>query len=102
MSPPRQKSGPSSSAENFTRILSNDSCPLCERMLDELNRTFSSVHHFVLANYANRAVNDDYLGELGRLIHRQVVARRMLIDHQRSHSAADAEPIQPSRGTLIA
>lgn len=83
MSPPRLNS--SASASDYNRILNNDACPVCERLLDELNAAFHSVHHFMLANYENRSADDEYLGELGRLIHAQVAARRLLIAHQRNH-----------------
>lgn len=69
------------------KTLRNDACPLCERLLDELNVSFHDVHDFILRNYEDRTDdNDGYLGELGRLIHAQVVARRTLIQHQQKHS----------------
>jgi hypothetical protein len=43
------------------------------------------VHDFILQNYEERAENDGYLGELGRLIHVQVSARRALVSHQGRH-----------------
>lgn len=66
-------------------MLRNDACPQCERMLDDLNDTFYAVHHFVISNYENRAQDEEYLGELGRLIHAQVSARQSLLQHQRVH-----------------
>jgi hypothetical protein len=69
------------------KTLRNDACPQCERLLDELNVSFHSVHDFILRNHEERTEdNDGYLGELGRLIHAQVVARRTLIHHQQKHS----------------
>jgi hypothetical protein len=65
--------------------LRNDECPRCERLLLEMNDAFHAVHRFILSNYENREQNDGYLGELGRLIHAQVAARRNLIRHQNTH-----------------
>lgn len=66
-------------------LLRNDACPACERLLDRLNDAFHQVHRFILQNYEGRSDNDDYLGELGRLIHAQVTARRTLVIHQNKH-----------------
>lgn len=66
--------------------LRNDECPQCEHLLDVLNVAFHDVHHFILCHYSGRAQNDGYLGELGRLIHTQVIARRELIRHQQKHA----------------
>ena len=67
-------------------ILRNDQCPQCEQLLGVLNVAFHDVHNFILCHYADRAENDGYLGELGRLIHAQVVARRDLVRHQQKHA----------------
>ena len=80
--PRSQNAGPSSSIS----ILRNDQCPRCEQLLDVLNVAFHDVHDFILFHYSGRAENDGYLGELGRLIHAQVVARRDLIHHQQKHA----------------
>lgn len=72
-------------SENPDRLLHDDERPECERMLNEMNDAFFAVHHFVIQNYENRSQDDNYLGELGRLIHAQVVARKSLLRHQRVH-----------------
>ena len=76
----------SGSVANLQKTLRNDVCHTCEHLLDELNVAFHGVHDFITRNYEDRADNDGYLGELGRLIHAQVVARRTLIHHQQKHS----------------
>jgi hypothetical protein len=84
MSQARQIPSPSP-AKNLDGLLHNDTCPQCERMLNELNDAFYAVHHFVIRNYENRTQDENYLGELGRLIHAQVAARQSLLRHQRDH-----------------
>lgn len=79
-------SSQSGSVANLQKTLRNDVCPTCEHLLDALNVTFHDVHDFIIRNYEDRAGNDRYLGELGQLIHAQVVARRTLIHHQQKHS----------------
>jgi hypothetical protein len=83
--PQARQKAESTLAENADRLLHNDECPDCERMLNEMNDAFLAVHHFVIRNYENRAQDENYLGELGRLIHAQVVARKSLLRHQRIH-----------------
>lgn len=80
--PRSQNPSPSTSRH----ILRNDECPQCEHLLDSLNVAFHDVHHFIIRNYEDRSLNDGYLGELGRLIHTQVVARRDLVRHQQKHA----------------
>jgi hypothetical protein len=72
-------------SENPDRLLHNDECPECERMLDQMNNALFAVHHFVIQNYENRPQDENYLGDLGRLIHAQVTARKSLLRHQRVH-----------------
>lgn len=68
-------------------------CSKCERLLDEMNVTFHNVHRYIILKRDTRNDDDTYLGELGRLIHAQVTARRELVSHQRSHdSFNDARP----------
>jgi hypothetical protein len=71
---------------NLQKALRDGVCRTCEQLLDALNVTFHEVHDFIIRNYEDRAEDDRYLGELGRLIHAQVVARRTLIHHQQKHS----------------
>jgi hypothetical protein len=61
-------------------------CRDCERLIAEMNSSFQAVHHFIVNNRDQRAVNESYLGELGRLIQAQVVAHRELCKHQRIHA----------------
>jgi hypothetical protein len=42
----------------------------------------------MVARWQNRALDEDYLHELGQLIHEQVTAHRALLEHQRSHPQA--------------
>jgi hypothetical protein len=83
--PQARQKAESTLAENPDRLLHNDECPECERMLNEMNDAFYAVHHFVILNYENRSQDENYLGELGRLIHAQVNARKELLRHQRVH-----------------
>lgn len=66
-------------------------CPTCTELIAEMNATFLSVHAYIIANRDQRAVDDGYLGELGRLIQAQVSAYRKLVDHQRRH-VVEREP----------
>jgi hypothetical protein len=45
------------------------------------------VHQYIVTNRDQRAVNESYLGDLGRLIQAQVSAYRKLVNHQRHHAA---------------
>lgn len=79
---------PPSAPESITLIRSaqDADCRDCERLIGEMNSTFQAVHHFIVTNRDQRAVNEGYLGELGRLIQAQVAAHRDLCKHQRIHA----------------
>jgi len=61
-------------------------CDSCQRLIEEMNSTFQAVHAYIIANRDQRAVNESYLGDLGRLIQAQVAAYRKLVHHQRRHA----------------
>jgi hypothetical protein len=75
-------------ADNLSRTIQDaGACPTCAELIATMNSTFEDVHRYILANCDQRAVNESYLGELGRLIQAQIAAYRKLVNHQRHHAA---------------
>ena len=80
---------PSFTADNLSRSSPEaGACPQCAELIANMNSTFQAVHDYIIANRDQRAVNEDYLGELGHLIQAQVSAYRTLVNHQRNHATA--------------
>lgn len=74
--------------DNLSRTIQDaGACPTCAELIAKMNSTFQAVHQYIIANRDQRAVNESYLGDLGRLIQAQVSAYRKLVNHQRHHAA---------------
>jgi hypothetical protein len=74
--------------DNLSRTIHDaGACPTCSQLITDMNATFQSVHQYIVTNRDQRAVNESYLGDLGRLIQAQVSAYRKLVNHQRHHAA---------------
>ena len=69
-------------------------CEGCARLLAEMHAASVAVHDYIIAHRDQRAVNESYLGDLGRLIQAQVVTHRNLVQHQRSHAASEESHAQ--------
>jgi len=63
-------------------------CESCARLIADMHAASMAVHDYIIEHRDERAVNECYLGDLGRLIQAQVVAHRNLVQHQRSHASA--------------
>jgi hypothetical protein len=66
----------------------NVSCSTCQQFLEEMNAASLKVHEFIVLRWENRALDDEYLHELGELIQAQAKAHQELVLHQNSHSMA--------------
>jgi hypothetical protein len=75
-------------SDNLSRTIQEaGACPTCGELIAAMNSTFQAVHQYIVTNRDQRAVNESYLGDLGRLIQAQVSAYRKLVNHQRHHAA---------------
>ena len=85
--PTESTTKPQPESAGLIRSASSPDCDTCVHLIEQMNSTFLAVHAFIIANREQRAVNESYLGELGRLIQAQVAAHRELCKHQRTQSS---------------
>jgi hypothetical protein len=65
-------------------------CEGCARLIADMDAATMAVHDYIIEHRDQRAVNESYLGDLGRLIQAQVVTHRNLVQHQRSHASEES------------
>lgn len=74
--------------DSFDANVPKVDCPACQQLLEEMNAACVKVHRFIILRWHGRAVDEDYLHELGDLIQVQAKAHRELVAHQETHLAA--------------
>jgi hypothetical protein len=82
---------PESTHNSSSTITEPDETPCggCARLIADMHAATMAVHDYIIEHRDQRAVNESYLGDLGRLIQAQVVTHRNLVQHQRSHAISE-------------
>jgi hypothetical protein len=75
-------------AHPFDTTGAKSECPTCQQLLQAVYAASLKVHQFITLRWQDRALDKNYLHELGDLIYEQERTHSELVSHQSSHSVA--------------